>query len=101
MLHSIILLEAILPRQPLQERNILRIVSALGERNHLKKRHSGKVEFEVQSKALDVLIGFLETGFVSKEGRSTLDRFWGILEKGLATDDLRFVSSKSRLLKLQ
>lgn len=43
----------------------------------------------MQKKALEGLCVLLEVGAVGKEGRETLDQFWGVLERGLEYGMLR------------
>lgn len=86
---SLALLPLLLPRVPISSRPVLRIISTLGLSWDQKPAHHGRVKLTVQKKALEGLCVLLEVGAVGKEGRETLDQFWGVLERGLEYGMLR------------
>ena len=49
------------------------------------------MEYKTQKKALEGLNVLLEVGAVSREGLETLQRFWGVIARGLEYGTLRSV----------
>lgn len=89
--HAVALLQRLLPRSPVSASPILRIISVLGEQSNNKALHRGRVEYKAQKKALEGLNVLLEVGAVSREGSETLQRFWGVIARGLEYGTLRWV----------
>lgn len=55
----------------------------------MKKIHQGRVDYKVQKAALEGLNVMLEVGAVSRAGLETLQRFWGVIARGLEYGSLR------------
>ncbi|GJN94703.1 hypothetical protein Rhopal_007794-T1 [Rhodotorula paludigena] len=83
------LLPELVPREPLPVQPVLLTLSALGDASHNLPLGAGKVDYKVQRRALEQLVVLLELGAISEQARSTLDRLYGVVERGLQYRTLR------------
>ncbi|GAA6002019.1 uncharacterized protein JCM10292_001800 [Rhodotorula paludigena] len=83
------LLPALVPREPLPVQPVLLTLSTLGDASHNLPLGAGKVDYKVQRRALEQLVVLLELGAVSEQARGTLDRLYGVVERGLQYRTLR------------
>ncbi|BGP20883.1 hypothetical protein JCM10213_003381 [Rhodosporidiobolus nylandii] len=86
---ALALLPCLIPRGPLPLRAVLLTVSSLREATHSLPTGAGHVDYKVQRRALEQLGVLLELGAVGKEGSETLDRLYGVVERGLDYKTLR------------